>query len=134
MQENTGRIRRRYDVTRRQSDKFHQDQLNSIDIDNDSLSRSIVEDSVKIKNENVNSIGQSGNSDVDIQIDVHVDTTSIAFALLCSLLATKQMSAEEFEEAVRRLENLTGQKSPISSEGKNDVTDVKFFNRKMRRF
>lgn len=50
-------------------------------------------------------IRQSGNSDVDVK--VQVDTTPIAYAMLCSLLATKQLSKEEFETAVSKLEDLT---------------------------
>ncbi|RHW34154.1 hypothetical protein D1B31_19840 [Neobacillus notoginsengisoli] len=134
MEEYNGKPRRRYSLSGRRTTRNHNVLENSTDNVNDSTSRSVVEDSVKIKNENLNSIGQSGNSDVDIQIDVHVDTTAIAFALLTSLLATKQMSSEEFEEAVKRLESLTGKRSPVAFEEKNDVSNVKYFNRNMRRY
>ncbi len=53
---------------------------------------------------NAATLSHSGNSDVDITI--HVDTKPIAFAMLYSLLATKQLSNEEFEKAVRRLDSL----------------------------
>ncbi|WP_284037916.1 MULTISPECIES: hypothetical protein [Neobacillus] len=72
-------------------------------------------DNIKIRNEGLNSIEQSGNSDVDVHVDVHVDTTPIAFAILCSLLATKQMSNFEFEEAVDRLQSLNPKEDFIYS-------------------
>ncbi|SES62240.1 hypothetical protein SAMN05216389_10197 [Oceanobacillus limi] len=55
--------------------------------------------------ENTSLIRQSGNSDVDVQ--VKVDTTPIAFAMLCSLLASKQLSQSEFDSAVRKLKRLS---------------------------
>lgn len=134
MNENTGKARRRYYLPGQRPERIDRTTEAFIDNESESLSRSLAEDSVRIKSESINRVGHSGNSDVDINIDVHVDTTAIAFALLCSLLATKQMSADEFEEAARRLENLTGQKSPISSEGKNDLSKIKFFNRNMRKY
>ncbi|SHT26976.1 Uncharacterised protein [Mycobacteroides abscessus subsp. abscessus] len=54
------------------------------------------------------SIGHSGNSDVDVHVNIEVDTRPIAYAVLCSLLATKQLSQIEFETAVKKLEELTG--------------------------
>ncbi|WP_197277470.1 hypothetical protein [Bacillus sp. FJAT-27245] len=101
---------------------------------NEAEAVSAVEDIVKINNETINSIGQSGNSDVDIQVEVKVETTAIAFALLCSLLATKQMNNEEFDEAVRRLEGLTRKKDFLfTKEAENDVSQVRIFNKNLRR-
>lgn len=54
------------------------------------------------------SIGHSGNSDVDVHVNIDVDTRPIAYALLCSLLATKQLTQSEFETAVMKMEELTG--------------------------
>lgn len=54
---------------------------------------------------NKSAVKYSGNSDVDV--NVHVDTKPIAYAMLCTLLASKQISNEEFEEAVSRLDKLT---------------------------
>ncbi|PAV29585.1 hypothetical protein CIL05_10850 [Virgibacillus profundi] len=76
-------------------------------------------------------IRQSGNSDVDVS--VQVDTTPIAFAMLCSLLATKQLSNSEFESAVRKLEELTDNKKFHSSREKNDISTAKLFNDRKRR-
>jgi hypothetical protein len=55
---------------------------------NKNSAESLTEDDIRINSENINTIGQSGNSDVDVHVDVHVDTTPIAFAILTSLLAT----------------------------------------------
>ncbi|MBM7693458.1 hypothetical protein JOC77_002898 [Peribacillus deserti] len=52
-------------------------------------------------------VSHSGNSDVDVNLNVQVDTTAIAYALLCSMLATRQMTEKEFEIAVNKLEGLT---------------------------
>lgn len=76
-------------------------------------------------------IRQSGNSDVDVS--VQVDTTPIAFAMLCSLLATKQLSNEEFESAVRKLEELTSNKKYHSLRENNDISKAKLFNERRRR-
>ncbi|MEH7114850.1 hypothetical protein V7124_21190 [Neobacillus niacini] len=101
---------------------------------NTSESVAIEKDDVRIKSENINTIGQSGNSDVDVQVEVFVDTTPIAFAILTSLLATKQLSVEEFNEAVRRLENLTQDRDfNGTSFLPNNVSDVKLFTRNNRR-
>ncbi|MFA1818923.1 hypothetical protein ACDX78_01765 [Virgibacillus oceani] len=76
-------------------------------------------------------VRESGNSDVDVS--VKVDTTPIAFAMLCSLLATKQISNEEFESAVRKLEELTNHKTHQSIIEDNDVTKAKLYREKRRR-
>lgn len=52
-------------------------------------------------------IGQSGNSDVDVKVKVIVDTTAIAYAYLCSMLATNKMTNKEFEDALEKLKELT---------------------------
>jgi predicted negative regulator of RcsB-dependent stress response len=101
---------------------------------NTSESVAIEKDDVRIKSENINTIGQSGNSDVDVQVEVFVDTTPIAFAILTSLLATKQLTVEEFNEAIRRLENLTQDRDfNGTSFLPNNVSDVKLFTRNNRR-
>lgn len=93
----------------------------------------IEEDIVKIKSENINTIGQSGNSDVDVNVDVFVDTTAIAFAILTSLLATKQMTNEEFNIALRQLENLTRERDSNSFFIPNDVSNVRLYTKNRRR-
>lgn len=64
---------------------------------------------------NHSTIGGSGNSDVDIYINIEVDTRPIGYAMLCSLLATKQISNEDFEHAVLKWEHLSYKKDKESS-------------------
>lgn len=80
------------------------------------------------ENDLINSIGHSGNSDVDLKVDINVDTTSIGFAILCSLLATGQMNKEEFQVAVKKLEELTNRKSGnFLGRDDNSITNVRLF-------
>lgn len=51
-------------------------------------------------------IGHSGNSDVDVFTHIEVDTKPIAYAMLCSLYAQRKLSKNEFNLAVRKLEEL----------------------------
>jgi len=112
----------------------HHSQRQLLDNKNNAESQSIELDNIKIKNESINSIGQSGNSDVDIQIDVHVDTTAIAFAILCSLLATKQMNNVEFDEAVEKLQNLNLRENyRYKFDDPNDLSNVRMFKRNRKR-
>ncbi|MEC1291632.1 hypothetical protein [Bacillus mojavensis] len=60
-------------------------------------------------------VENSGNSEV--HIDIHIDTMPIAFAILCSALAAKQMSKEEFDTAYTRLQEM--------NRGHNSNTSVK---------
>lgn len=59
-----------------------------------------------VKTNNDLSISKSGNSDVDVNVNVNVDTRPIAYALLISLNKQKKISREEFEEAIRELDDL----------------------------
>ncbi|WP_197046591.1 hypothetical protein [Oceanobacillus salinisoli] len=72
-------------------------------------------------------IRESGNSDVDVKVDV--DTTPIAYAMLCSLLATKQISSREFEEAVRKFDELMVR----NQEDKYGSIEKQYHERKPRR-
>lgn len=74
-------------------------------------------------NENLAKIGHSGNSDVDVHVNVQVDTRPIAYAMLCSLLATQQITHNEFKKALDKLEELTanyGNKSDIRVNGSEE--------------
>jgi hypothetical protein len=84
---------------------------------------------IKNNSESENFIGQSGNSDVDLKVDVNIDTTAIGFAMLCSLFATGQMTNEQFHIAVRKLEELTKKKvSDFSAHDVNNLSNVRLFN------
>ena len=73
--------------------------------------------STELDNNSAN-IGHSGNSDVDVQVSIEVDTRPIAYALLCSMLATKQLSQSEFDTAVNKMEELTGKKESTNVKNK----------------
>ncbi|PAD67071.1 hypothetical protein CHH83_20775 [Bacillus sp. 7586-K] len=96
-------------------------------ITNDSLSHKLDNNN----NSNESSVNYSGNSDVDVTIEI--DTRPIAYAMLCSLLATKQISTEDFELAVSKLDTLTKKKEVYSVRGENDVSKVQLFNNRRRR-
>lgn len=49
-------------------------------------------------------VDRSGNSDVDVNINIQVDTTPIAYAMLYSLLAQRQLSKSEFMDALKLME------------------------------
>jgi hypothetical protein len=55
-------------------------------------------------NSNQSQVTHSGNSNVNIHINIQVDVKPIALAILYSLLAKKQLSNEELESALRKLE------------------------------
>lgn len=57
-------------------------------------------------------IKNSGNSEV--HIDIHIDTMPIAFAILCSALAAKQMTKEEFNTAYTQLQEMNRDNSKTS--------------------
>ncbi|WP_077307663.1 hypothetical protein [Terribacillus halophilus] len=56
------------------------------------------------RNDNKSNVAHSGNSDVDVIVEVN--TMPIAYAMLCSLLATNQLSKDEFDKAVKKLKSL----------------------------
>jgi hypothetical protein len=51
-------------------------------------------------------IGHSGNSDVDLVVNVDIDTKAIAYGMLCSLYAKGELTEQELEQAVRKLDKL----------------------------
>ncbi|MEH7379150.1 hypothetical protein V7138_01510 [Bacillus sp. JJ1533] len=80
------------------------------------------------ENKSINSIEHSGNSDVDVNIEVNVDTTAIGFAILCSLLATGQVSDMEFQRAVKKFEDLSKVKTNnFFGQDLNTLSNLKLF-------
>lgn len=51
-------------------------------------------------------VDRSGNSDVDVDVNINiqVDTTPIAYAMLYSLLAQRQLSKSEFMDALKLMD------------------------------
>lgn len=70
---------------------------------------------------NKSSIDSSGNSDVNVDANIQVDTIPIAFAVLYYLLATKQLSHEEFEYALRKLLETTNKYKKLNRDGSSRV-------------
>jgi hypothetical protein len=80
------------------------------------------------KHEDNATIGRSGNSDVDVTIDI--DTTAIAYAMLCSLFATDRLNSQEFDKAVKKFDSLMkkkGKPNP-SSYHNNGASTPKLFS------
>ena len=48
-------------------------------------------------------IKNSGNSDVDLNIQIDIETKSIAYAMLCSQFAKGDLSEFELEKAIKKL-------------------------------
>ena len=91
-----------------------------------------TKDKNRIKNDNeiITSIGNSGNSNIDMNLEVKIDTTAIGFAILCSLLATGQMTDREFQKAVAKLEKLTKEKmSNFYGRDLNNPSNAKLYKR-----
>ena len=79
-------------------------------------------------------VENSGNSDVDIHVIVEMDTKPIAYAMLCSLLATKQINHKEFNIALKTLEGLIKKDEKIRpSDRDRGVSKVKLFNQTTRK-
>ncbi|MEJ8767431.1 MULTISPECIES: hypothetical protein [unclassified Oceanobacillus] len=83
---------------------------------------------IDFRNDTRSTIDYSGNSDVDIE--VNVDTTPIAYAMLCTLLATKQISDFEFKKAVHRLEDLIKKGINPTIRDMNDLSQVKLYKKR----
>ncbi|MFJ6412290.1 hypothetical protein ACIQLG_05780 [Terribacillus saccharophilus] len=75
------------------------------------------------RNDNRSHIAHSGNSDVDVIVEVN--TMPIAYAMLCSLRATKQISEHEFEDAVNKLKKLVDDDRNYSH---NDPNTAKIYH------
>jgi hypothetical protein len=75
-------------------------------------------------------IGESGNSDVDVNVVVEVDTMPIAFAILIAQWSSKQLSDKDFGRAIRKLEELTEQHTNKRNRDNNALSNVRIFGKK----
>lgn len=92
------------------------------------------ESSLKEIKANVSSaINHSGNSDVDVSVNVQMDTMPIALSLLSLSLANKQISREEFEQAVEELIRINNQYKNSNSKMKGDSKVALFTNEKNKK-
>ncbi|GIO21463.1 hypothetical protein [Oceanobacillus sp. J11TS1] len=80
--------------------------------------------------ESASQVSHSGNSDVDVK--VIVDTTPIAYAMLCTLLSTKQITNDEFKRSVKQLEDLIQHGKGHWVEDSNDLSYVKLNHKLLR--
>ena len=51
-------------------------------------------------------VGHSGNSDVDLTVNIDIDTKGIAYGMLCSLYAKGELTKLELYKAIYRLDKL----------------------------
>ncbi|MGJ7921272.1 hypothetical protein [Neobacillus sp. LXY-4] len=51
-------------------------------------------------------IENSGNSEVDLNVNIEIDTKALAYGLLCSLYAKGEITESELEKAVQKLDSL----------------------------
>jgi hypothetical protein len=72
-------------------------------------------------------INQSGNSDVDVNVLVEVDTMPIALAILCQAFIKKELTNQQLESAVNKLLDLTD-KYRDKKRGKSSSSDVLYLN------
>ncbi|WP_052342547.1 hypothetical protein [Bacillus sp. EB01] len=89
------------------------------DIQNQEISEDLVQKIISKsndKNENHANVGHSGNSKVDVNVNVQIDTKALAYALLCSSLARKEISNDDFDHAISKLEELLNKQPKKESE------------------
>ncbi|MBT2756987.1 hypothetical protein [Mesobacillus foraminis] len=71
-----------------------------------------AENNLKIEKQTENSlqaqtmIGHSGNSDVDIKVNIEIETKAIAYGMLCSLYAKGDLTEQQLEKAISKLDKL----------------------------
>lgn len=59
-----------------------------------------------IENKQSTMVGHSGNSDVDLVVNVDIDTKAIAYGMLCSIYAKGELSEQELEKAIQKLDEI----------------------------
>jgi hypothetical protein len=74
------------------------------------------------------SVDHSGNSDVDVNVNIQIDTMPIAFSLLCLSLANKQLTRKEFETAVEELVKVTDRYKKSQEKMGGGESRVKLYN------
>lgn len=59
-----------------------------------------------IENEAKTLLKNSGNSDVDLTVNLDIDTKAIAYGMMCSLYAKGELNDAQLDKAVRKLDSL----------------------------
>ncbi|MCF6409861.1 hypothetical protein [Pseudalkalibacillus salsuginis] len=80
--------------------------------------------------DNQSAVNHSGNSDVDVNITI--DTTALAYAYACYMHASGKLSDEEFDRMIRKLDKLLEKNKHISS--RDAVLESKKSKRKSSSF
>jgi hypothetical protein len=74
-------------------------------------------------------IEHSGNSEANVHVNIQIDTMPIAFAILCSSLASNQISKEEFNSAYHQLLNMNA--DYMSQKNAGDPSHVKLIDQQV---
>jgi hypothetical protein len=96
----------------RKSQVYSAKNTNRVSLNEKSITDSMIDNQAKINH--------SGNSNVNVNVNVQIDTKAIAYALLCSSLAKKDLTIDEFQFALNKLEELTSDKQHTLEESTND--------------
>lgn len=72
-----------------------------------------------VENKLQSMVSHSGNSDVDLTLNIEIDTKAIAYGMLCSLYAKGDLSEQELEKAIQKLDNLI-------ERDRNKTSDIKY--------
>jgi len=59
-----------------------------------------------INNKLDNIVKNSGNSDVDLNVNIEIDTKAIAYGMLCSLYAKGELTEQQLDKAIQKLHTL----------------------------
>ncbi|MCM3584597.1 hypothetical protein M3182_02420 [Mesobacillus maritimus] len=59
-----------------------------------------------VENQAKTLIRDSGNSDVDLTVNIEIETKAIAYGMMCSLFAKGELDEIQLEKAVRKLDAL----------------------------
>ncbi len=73
--------------------------------------------------DNQSAVNHSGNSDVDVNITI--DTTALAYAYACYMHASGKLSDEEFDRMIRKLDKLLEKNKHINSRSRDAVLESK---------
>ncbi|WP_188208119.1 hypothetical protein [Alkalibacillus aidingensis] len=78
----------------------------------------------------------SGNSDVDLTVNVDINTKAIAYGMLCSMYAKGDLSDSELEDAIKKLDSLVKHDedtNPVIEHKHNNITPTNRYKLPERR-
>lgn len=68
-------------------------------------------------------VGQSGNSDVDLVVNIDINTKAIAYGMLCSLYAKGELTESQLVRAVEVLDKLIKRDKKRRKSNKNLINE-----------